>query len=84
MAVTAHVYQIYINADADRVWQAITDSEWTRQYFHGTSFVAPPEAGQPYRTVGSNGGGAVDGRHRGDDPSGRRAGTLRADLARPL
>jgi len=61
MAVTAHVYQIYINADADRVWQAITDSEWTRQYFHGTAFVAPPEAGQPYRTVGSNGEGAVDG-----------------------
>lgn len=61
MAVTAHVYQIYINADADRVWQAITDSEWRRQYFHGTSFVAPPEVGQPYRTVKSDGGDASDG-----------------------
>ena len=34
MAVTVHVYQIYISSPAERVWQAITDSEWTRQYFH--------------------------------------------------
>ncbi len=61
MGITAHVYQVYIAADAARVWQAITDSEWTRQYFHSTQFVAPPEAGQPYRTVMPDGSGAVDG-----------------------
>ncbi|MEZ5094059.1 SRPBCC domain-containing protein [Nocardioides sp.] len=51
MAITAHVYQIFIAADADRVWTAITDSEWTEQYFHSTRFVEPPTAGQGYRTV---------------------------------
>ena len=61
MGITAHVYQVYIAADAAQVWQAITDSEWTRQYFHSTQFVAPPEAGQPYRTVMPDGSGAVDG-----------------------
>ena len=30
MAITTHVYQIYIAATAEQVWQAITDSEWTR------------------------------------------------------
>lgn len=61
MAVTTHIYQIYINADARRVWTAITDSEWTRQYFHGTSFLAPPEPGQPYRKVTDDGRDASEG-----------------------
>jgi uncharacterized protein YndB with AHSA1/START domain len=61
MAITAHVYQIYIAATPDRVWAAITDSAWTRRYFHGTSFVAPPVEGTHYRTVTADGGDAVDG-----------------------
>jgi len=61
MAITSHVYQIYLAADAQRVWEAITDSEWTRQYFHGTSFVEPPRAGSAYRTVTRDGRDAVDG-----------------------
>jgi uncharacterized protein YndB with AHSA1/START domain len=62
MAITAHVYQIYIAAPADRVWEAITESEWTEQYFHSTRFVEPPVAGQAYRTVISGAGrDAVDG-----------------------
>lgn len=51
MAITAHVYQIYINAEPDQVWAAITDSDWTERYFHSTRFVEPPVAGQGYRTV---------------------------------
>ena len=42
MVGTAHVYQIYIAAMPEEVWRAITDSEWTKRYFHATSFVAPP------------------------------------------
>lgn len=61
MAVTTHVYQIYIAATPAQVWQAITDSEWTRQYFHTISFAEPPVAGQPYRTVTASGTDAVDG-----------------------
>lgn len=51
MAITAHVYQIYLAATPDQVWQAITDSAWTVRYLHSTTFVEPPVAGQPYRTV---------------------------------
>ena len=39
MSLTAHVYQIYIAATTEQVWAAITKSEWTRHYFHTTSFV---------------------------------------------
>jgi uncharacterized protein YndB with AHSA1/START domain len=61
MVGTAHVYQIYIAATPEEVWRAITDSEWTKRYFHGTSFVAPPVAGAGYRTVTADGRDAVEG-----------------------
>src|SRR5688572_6289932 len=31
-----HVYSIYINADPERVWRAITDGDETAQYYYGT------------------------------------------------
>ena len=61
MSLTAHVYQIHINADAEQVWAAITQSEWKRRYFHGTSYAEGPTPGARYRTVTADGGDAVDG-----------------------
>ncbi|MET1005930.1 MAG: hypothetical protein ABWX96_10290, partial [Propionibacteriaceae bacterium] len=61
MSLAPHVYQIYIKATPDQVWTAITDSEWTRRYFHATSFAEPPVEGHPYRTVLPDGLPAVDG-----------------------
>lgn len=61
MNLAAHVYQIYIGATPEQVWSAITESEWTRQYFHTTEFVEPPQFGRPYRTVGADGRPAVEG-----------------------
>ena len=61
MSITAHVYQIHIAADAAMVWAAITQSEWTRRYFHGTSFAEGPAAGARFRTVTADGRDAIDG-----------------------
>lgn len=61
MAITGHVYQIFIAASPETVWAAITESEWTRQYFHGVRFVEPPVAGCRYLTKTPDGGDAVDG-----------------------
>jgi len=61
MVGTAHVYQIYIAASPEEVWQAITDSECTRRYFYGTSFVEPPVVGAGYRTTTADGRDAVEG-----------------------
>jgi uncharacterized protein YndB with AHSA1/START domain len=61
MALTRHVYRIYVKAPIDRVWNALLDPDFTRRYFHGTAFDSPPEAGQPYRTSMADGRPAVDG-----------------------
>lgn len=61
MSLTAHVYQIYIAATPEQVWSAITESEWTKRYFHATSYVEPPQQGRRYLTVVADGRPAVDG-----------------------
>jgi uncharacterized protein YndB with AHSA1/START domain len=61
MNLNTHVYQIYIAASPELVWTAITESEWTRRYFHTTSFVEPPQQGKAYRTVRADGRPAIDG-----------------------
>jgi len=45
MAITKHVYQIFIKATPEQVWDAIIEPSWTRRYFHGTAFDAPPVKG---------------------------------------
>jgi uncharacterized protein YndB with AHSA1/START domain len=61
MAITKHVYQIFIKATPEQVWDAIIEPSWTRRYFHGTAFDSPPVKGQPYRTSIADGRPAVDG-----------------------
>jgi uncharacterized protein YndB with AHSA1/START domain len=61
MTITAHIYQIHIAADVDTVWAAITQSEWTREYFHGTSYAEGPTPGARFRTVMADGDDAIDG-----------------------
>jgi uncharacterized protein YndB with AHSA1/START domain len=71
MAITKHVYQIFIKATPDEVWNAIVDPSWTRRYFHGTAFDTPPAKGQPYRTTTADGRPAVDGVIEELDPPNR-------------
>ena len=61
MAITKHVYQIFIKATPEQVWEAIIEPSWTRRYFHGTAFDSPPVKGQPYRTTIGDDRPAVDG-----------------------
>ncbi len=61
MTATRHVYRIFIKAPIATVWNALLDPAFTRRYFHGTAFDAPPVAGQPYRTSMADGRPAVDG-----------------------
>jgi uncharacterized protein YndB with AHSA1/START domain len=74
MSLPAHVYQIYIAATPEQVWAAITESEWTKRYFHATEFIEPPQLGKPYLTV-VDGRAAVDGMiEEMQPPAGKRAG----------
>ena len=61
MAITKHVYQIFIKATPEQVWDAIVEPSWTRRYFHTTAFDSPPVKGEPYQTSLQDGRPAVDG-----------------------
>lgn len=51
MAATVHLYEIFIRAPRERVWQALTDPDDTVRYFHGTRFESTFEPGAPFRNV---------------------------------
>ncbi len=48
MTATAHVYEIYIRAPRQRVWDAIVSEDDTIVYFHGTRFESTFEPGAPF------------------------------------
>jgi uncharacterized protein YndB with AHSA1/START domain len=58
---TAHVYEIFVHAPIERVWDALLDPEYTRQYFHGTTFVTDRQPGSSYRNVLPGDRDAVEG-----------------------
>lgn len=72
-----HMYQIYIRADAEQVWQAITDPAFTSRYFHRTTFEAALEPGGTYRYVMPDGSDAVVGTIEEVDPPRRLVMTWR-------
>ena len=61
MAKPRHVYQTYIRASAEQVWQAITDPEFTKHYFHAQRFESALEPGSPFRFVAPDGSDSVVG-----------------------
>lgn len=54
-AADKHVFQIYIRATAEQVWQAITETEFRRQYFYGSTIESTFRPGAPLRSRGPNG-----------------------------
>ncbi|MEO7268516.1 MAG: SRPBCC family protein [Knoellia sp.] len=56
-----HIYQLYIRAEIEDVWRALTDPEATRQYFHATHWISPPAVGEAFQTHLPDGSIAVDG-----------------------
>lgn len=61
MSRPAHVYEIYVRAPITQVWDAITDPEYTRRYFHRTAVTSSFEEGAPIRYVMADGSDAVEG-----------------------
>lgn len=57
-----HRYEVFIHADRETVWQALTQPEFTVQYFHGVAFQASFEPGARYvQRLVQEGLDAVDG-----------------------
>jgi uncharacterized protein YndB with AHSA1/START domain len=43
VAQTTQIYQVFIKASADQIWDAITKPEWTARYFHGARITVTPD-----------------------------------------
>ncbi len=66
-----HVYQVYISASAETVWNAITDGDATVQYFYGTRVESTWEVGAAVSYGYPDGRKAAEGHVISIDP-GRR------------
>ena len=66
-----HVYSIYINAEPDRVWRAITDGDETVQYYYGTRVRSDWQVGSTIRYDNADGSVAADGEVISIDPPTR-------------
>jgi len=49
------VYGIHINASAEKIWEALTQSEFTRQYFWGMNVESDWEVGSNIRSFSDEG-----------------------------
>jgi uncharacterized protein YndB with AHSA1/START domain len=62
MTAAAHVYEIFIVAPQQRVWDALVEPEFTTRYFHGTRFESSFQPGARYICrIAESGREAVDG-----------------------
>ena len=47
---TVQVYQVFIRATPEQIWEAITKPEFTGRYFHGSLVDSTFEPGSPYHS----------------------------------
>jgi uncharacterized protein YndB with AHSA1/START domain/DNA-binding transcriptional ArsR family regulator len=73
-----HVYSIYINADPERVWRAITDGDETVQYYFGTRVKSDWKVGSRVSYDYPDGRVAADGEVIECDPPRRLETTFLA------
>ena len=78
MAKPDHVYQTFIRATPQRVWDAITDGDQTVQYFYGTRVESTWEKGAVIRYLGDGGAVIADGEVLDIDPGARLDMTFHA------
>ncbi|MGN6571818.1 MAG: SRPBCC family protein [Pseudolabrys sp.] len=73
------VYVIYISATPEKVWQALTDSAFTAQYFFGFTVEVEPKVGGVYRLRTPDGKVHVEGEVVEWQPPRRLASTWRVE-----
>ena len=80
MPAPRHVFQTYIRATPEAVWQAITDPDFTRRYFHRTAIESTWQRGARLPLCPARRHRRRRGRDRGDRP----AAPARRDVARAV
>ena len=77
MSAARHIYEIYVKATPERVWQAITDPAFTRQYFYDTAVESDFGVGSGIRYTMGSGDPAIEGTIEEIDVGRRMAMTFR-------
>jgi uncharacterized protein YndB with AHSA1/START domain/DNA-binding transcriptional ArsR family regulator len=72
------VYQIIIRAPQERVWEAITRSEFTSRYYYGSTLKTDLTIGSPFNYHRPNGGLIVEGEVVASEPPNRLVHTYRS------
>lgn len=67
-AVPAHMQQIFINTTPEKLWEALTNGTFTKQYYMGTAVESTWENGAGYRYVNDDGNPLLDGKILEIDP----------------
>ena len=79
LAKPTQVYQVFIKATPERIWEAITDPRFTTKYFHGSRVELEPVSGSPYKGFSPDGSQLwVDGEVLEVDPPRRLVHTWTA------
>jgi uncharacterized protein YndB with AHSA1/START domain len=76
---TTQVYQVFIKATPEQIWEAITNPEFTQKYFHGTRIKSTFEVGSPYGSwSGDESQQLIEGEVLESDPPRRLSTSWRA------
>jgi uncharacterized protein YndB with AHSA1/START domain len=76
---TTQVYQVFIKATPEQIWEAITNPDFTEKYFYGSRIKSSFEVGSPYGGwSGDDSEQLVDGEVLESDPPNRLSTTWRA------
>jgi uncharacterized protein YndB with AHSA1/START domain len=76
-----HVFQVEIEAPAEKIWEAIVDPEMTRKYYYDTAFTADLRPGGAYAYKNGDGGDVLVGEILEVDPPRRLVTTFSATWA---
>ena len=71
MSAPQHVFQVYIRATPERLWQAITDPAMTSIYYFGSMIESDFKVGSPLRYKQADGSLDIDGEVLESDPPRR-------------
>lgn len=77
MSDTKLVYETYIRTTPAKLWSALTEPEFTRQYFHGTEIRSKLKKGEPFLSTAADGTKMVDGEVLECDPPHKLVHTWR-------
>jgi uncharacterized protein YndB with AHSA1/START domain len=72
MSKPSYVYVTYIETSAEKLWEALTDGDFTERYWFGHRIASDWKQGSPYR-FGKNGNSMVEGEVITFDPVRRLA-----------